>query len=248
MTRTSFSRSTWGQAVIRSDLGASVGRPSLDLEGDLIATVLDLLRVGWTAVCVSGEIMPDSTEPQIARRLSREMISEKKRRGINRLRFEEEVGTVSSPDAIRVEGRIDVKVIYSFDENEYFGIECKRVSGRRGDGLADKYVDEGIARFVSGRYSPGHRWAAMSGFVIDGEVVRSVELVAAAVVSKKRAIALVEGWATEDRFGRQEHLYRTRHRQSGRDSHINLLHFFLAMNPQDKHSQPTRTGRSTMGN
>jgi hypothetical protein len=213
---------------MRSDLDASVGPPSLDLKRDLIVTIFDLLRIGWAAVCASGEITPGSIEPEIARRLSREMISEKKRRRIP-VRFEEEAGTVPSPDAMRVTGRIDVKVIYSFDEDEYFGIECKRVSGRRGDGLADKYVEEGIARFVSEKYSPGHGWAAMIGFVIDGEVVQAVELVAAAVVSKGLAIALDGGWVPECRFGSQEHLYCTCHRQCGHGSPISILHLFLSL-------------------
>jgi hypothetical protein len=217
--------------VISSDLGKSAGRPSLNLDIDLIATILDLLRVGWAAVRVSGEITPESTEPEIARRLSREMIFEKKRRRIN-LRFEEEVGAALSPDAPRLTGRIDVKVIYSWDEDEYFCIECKRVRGRGGGTLAAKYVDEGITRFVSEKYSPGHSWAAMTGFVVDGEVVGAVKLVSDAVSSKKTTIALVEDWATEDRFGRHEHLYRTRHRQIHHNSPIDLLHLFLALDAQ----------------
>jgi len=79
------------------------------------------------------------------------MRAEKKQRGIANLRVEEEVGTRSSPGSPKPEGRIDVKVIYSFDEDEYFGIECKRVGGNRARDLAREYVTEGVLRFVGGK-------------------------------------------------------------------------------------------------
>ncbi|MCK4625223.1 MAG: hypothetical protein KAV00_07930, partial [Phycisphaerae bacterium] len=144
-----------------SDSSRSVGSPSLGLGEDLIATILDLLQVGWRAVVASGELNAASLEPDIAGRLGREMLAEKRRRKIRNMRIEEEVGTRYSLDALKVEGRIDIKVIYSFDEEEYFGIECKRVSSRKADRLAMEYVKKGIARFVTEKYSPGHNWAAM---------------------------------------------------------------------------------------
>ena len=213
-----------------SDSSKSVGSPSLGLGEDLIATILDLLQAGWRVVVTSGELNAASLEPDIAGRLGREMLAEKKRRRIRNLRFEEEVGTRFSLNAPKVEGRIDIKVIYSFDEEEYFGIECKRVSSCKADGLAKKYVEKGVTRFVTGKYSPGHNWAAMVGFVIDGKVSAAVDLVVESMTLRQKEIRLKENWVVEERFGLIEHLYSTRHEQARHNGRITILHLFLNLN------------------
>lgn len=212
-----------------SDAPKSVGSPSLGLAHEMIATILDLLETGWKSVSASGELDPTSWEPKIAGLLGREMIAEKQRRQIRNLRFEEEIGTRRSLDAPRVEGRIDIKVIYSFDEGEYFGIECKRLSGIKAGKLAGKYVTEGVVRFVTGKYSPGHAWGAMVGFVIDGSAVRAVEFVVKALISRRKLIRMRGNWTEEKRFGGRRHLYRSVHGQSSRKSDITILHLFLSM-------------------
>ena len=204
-----------------------IGTPSLALGKDTIATILDLVRCGWQDAICSGDLDVSSDEPWIAGCLGRAMIAEKRRRRIKNIRFEEEVGTRRSLNAQKVAGRIDIKVIFSFDEEEYFGIECKRVSDSRGDRLASKYVSDGVMRFVSGKYSPGHSWAAMLGFVIDGDIESSVVLIQAAILAKKREVMLRNAWTAEGRFGSYEHLYRTGHGQARRGSTIHVLHFFL---------------------
>jgi len=147
-----------------------------------------------------------------------------------RARFEEEVGTRSSLIAPKVEGRIDIKVIYSFTEEEYFGIECKRVSNRKADGLAKKYVQKGVARFVSGKYSAGHDWAAMVGFVVAGRTSEAVELIVNTLAPNREAIRMRGTWGSEKRFGPYKHLYRTRHVQVLPKREIKILHLFLSLN------------------
>jgi len=169
-------------------------------------------------------------EVDIAGELVREAITEKRRRGIQNLRIEEEVGTRASSRSPKPEGRIDIKVIYSFDESEYFGIECKRVSGRRSDGLARKYIDNGLMRFVTGKYSSGDRWAGMIGFVIDGQTLASVRLIADEIATRSEELGLDAGWRSETGFGRIGQLYRTRHRRSRPKARIDILHLFLTLN------------------
>ena len=214
-----------------SDLPRRIGSPSLGLDADAIATILDLLYSGWRTVVASGEVDGSSMEPVIAGHLVRDMRAEKKRRGIANLRIEEEVGTRSSPGSPKPEGRIDVKVIYSFDEDEYFGIECKRLGGRKRRRLAREYVTEGVLRFVAGKYSPGHAWCAMAGFVIDGRVLESVELVSDELHKRRSEVRLDGRWMPEARFGSYDHLYRTAHRQTRPSSRINMLHLFLSLGP-----------------
>jgi hypothetical protein len=231
MTPTRFWQSTWGTNVECSDLPRRIGSPSLGLDADAIATILDLLCSGWSAVVACGEVDGSSMEPDIAGHLVREMLAEKKRRGVTTLRIEEEVGTRSSPGSPKPEGRIDVKVIYSFDEDEYFGIECKRLGGTRRRRLASKYVTEGVLRFVEGKYSPAHAWCAMAGFVIDGLVLEAVELVSDELHKRRSEVRLDGRWMPEPRFGSYDHLYRTTHRQSRPSSRINVLHLFLSLSP-----------------
>lgn len=213
-----------------SDSPRSIGSPSLGLGHEIIATILDLLATSWESVSASGELAPTSLEPKIAGLLGREMIAEKQRRRIRNLRFEEETGTRRSLDAPKVEGRIDIKVIYSFDEAEYFGIECKRISGSKAGDLAREYVTEGVARFVGGKYSPGHAWAAMVGFVVDGTIPKAIQFIVAALTSRRESIQMRDSWNPEERFGKHDYLYRTLHGQSEQDSEIAILHLFLALN------------------
>src|SRR5690348_324251 len=88
--------------------------------------------------------------------------------------IEEEIGTRSGSNPLKPDGRIDIKIIYSFDETEYFGIECKRANDT-GNDLAKRHIQKGLMRFVTGKYSPNHDWMAMVGFVIDGKLAESIE-------------------------------------------------------------------------
>jgi len=208
-----------------------IGSPSLGLGADVIATVLELLRSAWRAVVRKQEVGPSSTEPAIAGRLGRHILAEKKRRGVTTLRVEEEVGTRSSPEAPKAEGRIDIKVIYSFTEEEYFGIECKRLGGDRAQDLAREYITEGVLRFVTGKYSPGHAWCAMVGFVIDGRVREAVQCVSEQMSKRREAARLNGSCSRETRFGSHDHLYRTVHGQTGHSSRLAMLHLFLGLGP-----------------
>ena len=207
-----------------------IGHPSLGLAEDTIATILDLIEAGWKATCAQGRLTQSSQETEIAGGLAGDMLVEKRRRKISYFRIEEEVGTRSSSLSTKPEGRIDIKIIYSFVEEEYFGVECKRVSGSQSDGLARKYVEHGVLRFVTGKYSPGHGWAAMVGFVVDGNTKGAVELISNSISLSKSETRLCKAWAQETRFGKRQHLYFTGHTQQHRSSVIGILHFFLPLN------------------
>ena len=207
-----------------------IGEPSLGLAVDTIATVLDLVEAGWQAACAKRELTSASQETDIAGRLAREMIAEKRKRRISHFRIEEEVGTRASLSSPKPEGRIDIKIIYSFAEEEYFGVECKRVSGSKSDGLSKKYVENGVMRFVSGKYSPGHGWAAMIGFVVDGDPAGAVKLIAEAIAAAGNAAGICDEWASEKRFGNHNHLYVTRHGQLPASRAVRILHLFLSLN------------------
>ncbi len=210
------------------------GEPTTALPIDIIATVLDITVVGWSKVIANQEVNTNDLENKIAGCLRRAMKKEKDSRlGLkNQIRIETEVGTLKSPESIEPEGRIDIKIIYSLDEAEYFGMECKRISstGKEDRKLATKYVKNGILRFVEEIYSPGHDWGAMLGFIIDKKPDDNIELVKERINKYKQDVFLEKDWIVEKDFGSILNLYRTAHRQKSHNSLINILHLFLEIN------------------
>ncbi len=212
------------------DQSNAVGQGDEEYIRAIIKTVLEITIISWSYVLAQGEVCSSTQEPEIAGCLYREMYAEKRRRlGPKSVpRFEEEVGTRSSLNLRRTDGRIDFKVMYSFDEDEYFGIECKRISSNNNK-LVRKYVNEGLLRFIDGKYSLGHDWAAMLGFVVDGKSTECIKMVADYLTKAKGKNRMKSDWTNETRFGPHRDLYRTRHHQRGRSSLMTVLHLFLTV-------------------
>lgn len=203
------------------------------LPKDIISAVFDITIIAWSKVIANREINISSDEPIIAGYLGKAMTKEKNSRPKlrDRIRIEEEVGTRSFPNVPKPKGRIDIKIIYSYNENEYFGMECKKVSSTNPDrDLGRKYVLEGVKRFVEGTYSIGHDYAAMLGFVIDGKVNDCIDLICDRLNKYKNDICLKEDWVNELSFGTTQNIYRTRHIQDGQNDLMTILHLFLTVN------------------
>jgi hypothetical protein len=82
-------------------------------------------------------------------------------------RFEREVPEKND------DGRVDIKIVSQscsfIDINAYYIIECKRLDNKNQTGktgLNGEYVSNGIARFVSGKYSTYKDTSGMIGFVV----------------------------------------------------------------------------------
>jgi hypothetical protein len=201
------------------------------LPKDIMSAVFDITMIAWSKVIASREINISSDEPIIAGYLGKAMTKEKNSRPKlkERIRIEEEVGTRSFPNLPKPKGRIDIKIIYSYNENEHFGMECKRVSSTEPNRyLATDYVREGVKIFVEGTYSLGHDYAAMLGFVIDGKINDCIDLICDRLNKYKNDICLKEDWVDEQSFGTTQNIYRTSHLQNGQDI-ISILHLFLVV-------------------
>lgn len=218
--------------MIPSGESNAIGQPDDQSLRNIITTVLALAIKSWSNVLVREEICESSTENDIAGCLGREMIAVKNHTfGRDALfRIDEESGTRSSADSRKPDGRIDIKIIYSFVETEYFGIECKRVNDK-GNDLAKKYVSKGLMRFVTGKYSPGHDWMAMIGFVIDGKPSPCIQRICGFLAITRRRTRMKGDWMHETKFGDYQHLYSTCHYQRGKISPITVLHLFLTIKP-----------------
>lgn len=219
--------------MINLDDSGSIGKPQFIQRKDIIVTVLDIIKAAWIHVCKRGNVTINSHETAIAGALYHEMREERKRRGIfsDPPRIENESAERKSEHSLKPDGFIDFKMVYGWRDEEYFGIECKRVSsvtkGKDND-LATKYVTEGIMRFVKGIYSSGHDFAAMLGFVIDGQTDDCVNRIQKRINARIEEINLQENWIKEENFGQYEHLYRTRHQQKNHNNSITLLHLFVS--------------------
>ncbi|HUY92693.1 MAG TPA: hypothetical protein VMV10_28390 [Pirellulales bacterium] len=82
-------------------------------------------------------------------------------------------------DLAKETGRKDIVFFPSLQHEEiYLCLEAKRlnvmISGRR-ESLADKYVTEGMQRFVDGKYARFVRHGAMLAYVLDGEIDRAMK-------------------------------------------------------------------------
>lgn len=202
----------------------------------IIRVILDITVISWSKLISNNSILPTMLENKIAGYLRREMKIEKDSRPElkNQIRIEQEVGTFASQDSIEPEGRIDIKIIYSFTEEEYFSMECKRVSSDtkgKDKELARKYITNGIMRFIEGIYSPGHDFAAMIGFVIDNKPQKCINRICKFLNKSpyKENILLKENWTQETNFGNYNNLYHTIHEQKNHNSLINILHLFLEL-------------------
>src|ERR1044072_5439240 len=123
-------------------------------------------------------------------------------------------------------GVIDFKLLYGFGQEDYFSIECKRVSSTD-NALATAYVREGVARFTSGKYARGHEWAAMLAFVIDRDTAASTRLINARLTALASETHLVGLIMEETSFGARDNLFRSGHRPPQRRRHLNILHLFV---------------------
>ena len=204
---------------------------------DVVATVLDITVAAWPRLCESRRVHPSDKEDHITDRLRWEMAAERERRDPRpQVRFERET-QLDDPGKNYPTGRIDIHVTYSFsiDETDYFAIECKKVTDRH-KGPAEYYIQEGICRFSSGKYSPGHSYGAMIAFVTDGTAEAAADFLARKIVAFDKEATRIRtawGWRAEKRFGHFPNLYSTKHGQAGTRNTILLLHLFLPFPTQN---------------
>ena len=76
----------------------------------------------------------------------------------------------------------------------FFTVECKRLRVKTKTGishLADKYVKEGLQRFVDGRYSSGLPCGGMVGYVMDNNISEAFTAVQTAINSRSRELKVL---------------------------------------------------------
>jgi len=93
-------------------------------------------------------------------------------------------------------GRIDLRLIAGHREDVYFAFECKRLNVLSKNGtrrsLAGEYVDEGMMRFVSGKYGRNLDKGGMLGYVMDGKTQDAITAVSKAIGRRAQRLCMVK--------------------------------------------------------
>ncbi|MCA9025195.1 MAG: hypothetical protein KDA86_08285 [Planctomycetaceae bacterium] len=155
----------------------------------------------------------------------------------NRLDPVPEIEFLREPQSDRVEldtplGLIDIMVSYTWDESTYLTMECKRITSTE-NSLALKYVRNGINRFVIGKYSPGHAFGIVVGYVICGNPTGCANRVCKALSSEPSNETGYDsqfGWKEDAEMLEGQILFRSRHLQSAHENVIELIHAFVSLN------------------
>ena len=138
-----------------------------DLSEDQLATVVDLLCRG--AAEARLVVTAGMLELPITIQVRKAMLRLKKQLGLANMEIGGEFELLDlSSDEPEVLGRIDIilRFLHQFgDEEAYLGVECKRVAHGAAT-LNQRYVTQGVNRFVIGQYATGHHWGMMLGYVL----------------------------------------------------------------------------------
>ena len=91
---------------------------------------------------------------------------------------------------------IDVAMIMDNDRSRYLAYECKRLNvqyqgARRSQ--AGSYVDDGMMRFITGKYAEGLPVACMIGYVMDGDLSFAYARIRATIRRNRSALCLQDG-------------------------------------------------------
>ena len=122
---------------------------------------------------------------------------------------------------------IDIAMIMHNDRSRYLAYECKKLNvqyqgARRSQ--AGSYVDDGMMRFVTGKYAKGLPVACMIGYVMDGDLSFAYARIKATIGQNGGALRLQDGPTDEPPLDAMTRFVTT-HKRNG-DS-IELRHALL---------------------
>lgn len=212
-------------------------KPFIKSEGtylDEFKLVLKLLIDCYGQITENEIFNPDETEHSFENYLRNVLVEKylrknKERHKIGYLGFEIEPGEISL--AYKTIGFLDIKVtnacsqrLTRYDESIYYAIECKRL-----DNCSRKikaYVEDGILRFVIGKYSKNMPLACMIGFIEDGNPFIIVNKINDRLMIDKKIITLQKlvNCNIEKEF---EQSYISKHRKQDNFGVIDLYHLMF---------------------
>ena len=211
------------------------GRLNRDLrrqaQWSIVVTTLEILHLAWPETVADDRVTLKTDEDRITDVRRWKMVEAKRKRKVpSEIRFEREPQSDRPEDDTPL-GLIDIKVAYTWNEETYLTMECKRIRSTDND-LALKYVRNGIKRFASGKYSAGHSFGIMVGYVICGNRSLCIDRVRKVLEKEPRTGTGFDpdfGWQTDHSAVNGQELQKSRHAQRQFGKSIELLHAFLQL-------------------
>ncbi len=111
-------------------------------------------------------------------------------------------------------GRTDLS--FAISGFEYI-VECKRLKN-----ASQKYIDEGLYRFISGNYSSNESYAGMIGFVVEG----NIENICEKIKNKCKTENYISNSFVQKEFNDNQYSFKTSHFKND-STKINIYHLFL---------------------
>ena len=158
-----------------------VGSPSFSIPSGYLKIALNLLISGTKRIKRKYSFSPDTLENPITRKLVAEMHAEQDETE-HRIRVDIFPGMLSDPDEL---SELDIRFTWDdYRPNSYLAVEAKRLRGMVAT-LAGPYVEEGVMDFIGGKYSRGHNYGIMLGYVLSKPIEKAISAVKDALQKRK---------------------------------------------------------------
>lgn len=212
------------------------GRLNLDVrrkaQQSIVVIVLRILHDAWPATIADAGVSRTTDEDSISDVLRWKMADAKNRiNPVPQIRFEREPQS-DDPELDTPLGLIDIKILYTWNDVTYLTMECKRITSTE-NSLALKYVRNGINRFASGKYGPGHAFGIVTGYAICGNADACADRVSKTLGKEPASETGFDsnfGWLIDDEVFEGTRHYRTQHSQTALNNTIELIHAFVSLN------------------
>ncbi|TWT51732.1 hypothetical protein KOR42_34190 [Thalassoglobus neptunius] len=212
------------------------GRLNLDVrrkaQQSIVVMVLRILHDAWPATIADAGVDRTTNEDTITNVLRWKMNDAKKQIDpVPQIRFEREAQS-DDPELDTPIGLIDIKILYTMNDETYLTMECKRITSTE-NSLALKYVRNGVNRFTSGKYGPRHAFGIVTGYVTCGDPDACAERVGKTLAREpvpETGYDSEFGWRVDDELIKGTRHYRTQHSQTALTNTIELIHAFVSLN------------------
>lgn len=215
----------------------AIGIPSLPIRPNYVRAALALIVEGAKALSARNVVSDDLNENEITYYLSNEMKKVQQRLGSDIPIWNFRVHHQSTEDPLAI-CEIDFKFqwfTYASDFDRYLAAEAKKLRGR-GKSWADKYVDEGVLDFVSGKYGRGHDFAIMMGYVVVGPLDRAISRVKEIMGKRRQKTAESSAFAPSGALTQHPGTHHSAHVQTGAMQAMTLVHLFLDFSGQPRNA------------
>ena len=158
-----------------------VGNPSFLIRNAYLKIALNLLISGTKRIKRKYSFSPNTHENPITKKLVAEMHAEQDETK-HRIRVDIFPGILSDPDEL---SELDIRFTWDdYRPNSYLAVEAKRLRGMVAT-LAGPYVEEGVMDFINGKYSRGHNYGIMLGYVLSKPINKAISAVKDALQKRK---------------------------------------------------------------